>query len=360
MKIISDYFKFEDYKNKAKEEFLPKLDEIVKKKNSSSLQKIAVLQKDSKKLIIIFSISLFLTFIIILSISLAEVAYITLIFAIIPGIIAFFSAFYFWMKKKEIWSITNEISKDVIVNFRPEDAYKTAFSILDKGMDYLGFYDQLNNNFLISGNEVRNFTPAGTIGSADAWISEIRPVKQLLIDKKFHVAFTNIHWEWEEEIEDEDGKVKTVIRHSYTGFLKIDTSILGEKAFDFKLLKPNGWLSQKEKIQLENEEFNKVFNPQSSDRLKIRKMYTPLAMELPLKRYSDRNGVKVLDVAIESLGNAIYFTYKCDWNFMYLDFPTSIIKTPDDFINHIFNDFLLDTYSLYYLLCLIYVTLYLD
>nr|WP_318087700.1 hypothetical protein [Mesomycoplasma ovipneumoniae] len=89
-------------------------------------------------------------------------------------------------------------------------------------------------------------------------------------------------------------------------------------------------------------------------------MYTPLAMELSLKRYSDRNGVKVLDVAIESLGNAIYFTYKCDWNFMYLDFPTSIIKTPDDFINHIFNDFLLDTYSLYYLLCLIYVTLYLD
>ncbi|MDW2916729.1 hypothetical protein R7X75_03660 [Mesomycoplasma ovipneumoniae] len=87
MKIISDYFKFEDYKNKAKEEFLPKLDEIVKKKNSSSLQKIAVLQKESKKLIIIFSISLFLTFIIVLSISLAEVAYITLIFAIIPGII---------------------------------------------------------------------------------------------------------------------------------------------------------------------------------------------------------------------------------------------------------------------------------
>ncbi|MDW2918871.1 hypothetical protein [Mesomycoplasma ovipneumoniae] len=87
MKIISDYFKFEDYKNKAKEEFLPKLDEIVKKKNSSSLQKIAVLQKESKKLIIIFSISLFLTFIIVLSISLVEVAYITLIFAIIPGII---------------------------------------------------------------------------------------------------------------------------------------------------------------------------------------------------------------------------------------------------------------------------------
>ncbi|MHA0321054.1 DUF3137 domain-containing protein, partial [Mesomycoplasma ovipneumoniae] len=92
---------------------------------------------------------------------------------------------------------------------------------------------------------------------------------------------------------------------------------------------------------------------------KIRKMYTPLAMELSLKRYSDRDGVKVTDVTIESSGDAIYFTYKCDWNFMYVDFPT-YIKTADDFINHIFKDFLLDTYSLYYLLCLIYVTLYLD
>ncbi|MDW2926679.1 DUF3137 domain-containing protein [Mesomycoplasma ovipneumoniae] len=263
------------------------------------------------------------------------------------------------MKKKEIWSITNEISKDVIVNFKPEDAYKTAFSILDKGMDYLGFYDQLNNNFLISGNEVRNFTPAGTIGSADAWISEVRPVKQLLIDKKFHVAFTNVHWEWEEKIEDEDGKVKTVIRHSYTGFLKIDTSILGEKVFDFKLLKAGGWPFQRDKVKLENQLFNKVFRPVSNDKLKIRKMYTPLAMELSLKRYFDRNGVKVSDISIQSFQNAIYFTYSCNWNFMYFNFPRSI-KSPDHFINRIFNDFLTDTYSLYYLLSLIYATLYLD
>ncbi|WP_069096856.1 DUF3137 domain-containing protein [Mesomycoplasma ovipneumoniae] len=359
MKIISDYFKFEDYKNKAKEEFLPKLDEIIKKKNSSSLQKIAVLQKESKKLIIIFSISLFLTFIIILSISLAEVAYITLMFAIIPGIVTFFSAFYLWMKKKEIWSITNEISKDVLVNFKPEVAYKTAFSILDKGMDYLGFNDQANNKFLISENEIRNFTPAGTIGSSDAWISGVRPLKKLLIDKKFHVGFTNVHWEWEEEVEDQDGNVKTVIRDSYTGFLKIDTSILGQKAFNFKLLKAGGWPFQRDKVRLENELFNKTFRPVSNDKLKIRKMYTPLAMELSLKRYFDRNGVKVSNISIQSFQNAIYFTYSCNWNFMYLDFPRSI-KNPDDFISRIFNDFLTDTYSLYYLLSLIYATLYLE
>ncbi|WP_337898289.1 DUF3137 domain-containing protein [Mesomycoplasma ovipneumoniae] len=358
MKIISDYFKFEDYKNKAKEEFLPKLDEIIKKKNSSSLQKIVVLQKESKKLIIIFSISLFLTFIIVLAISLAE-AYIHLIVAIIPGIVGFFSTFHLWKKKREIWSITNEISRDVLVNFRLEDAYKTAFSILDKGMDYLGFNDQPSNKFLISENEIINFTPAGTKGSSDAWISGVRPLKKLLIDKKFHVSFTNVHWEWEEEIEDQEGKVKTVIRDSYTGFLKIDTSILGEKTFNFILLNAGGWPFQGDKVKLENKLFNKVFRPASNDQLKIRKMYTPLAMELSLKRYFDRNGVKLSDISIQSFQNSIYFTYSCNWNFMYLDFPTSI-KNPDHFISRIFNDFLTDTYSLYYLLSLIYATLYLE
>ncbi|WP_434337434.1 hypothetical protein V2P72_01885 [Mesomycoplasma hyopneumoniae] len=148
-------------------------------------------------------------------------------------------------------------------------------------------------------------------------------------------------------------------RESFTGILKIDTSILGEKAFDFKLLKPGSWFFQKNKVKLENEEFNQVFSPESNDRLKIRKMYTPLAMELSLKRYFDRDGVKVLDVSIESLGNAIYFTYKCDWNFMYLDFPTSI-KSPDDFINHISTIFWL-TLTVCIIFCVLFTfTLYLD
>ncbi|WP_337903518.1 DUF3137 domain-containing protein [Mesomycoplasma ovipneumoniae] len=354
MKIISDYFKFEDYKNKAKDEFRPKLDEIIKKKHLKTLEKLAGIQRVAKKLEIVSLISyIFISAGIYVAIK-YELGIGGIIFAVISGIIAIASTFYLGIKKREIRKITNEVSKDVIDSFKPEVAYKAAFSILDKGMDYLGFNDQPSNNIQISKNEISNLTPVQIIGSSKAWISEVRPLKELLIDEKFRVSFTNVRWQWEER-----RKKETVTKKSFTGILKIDTSILGEKAFDFKLLKPNGWLSQKDKIKLENEEFNKVFNPHSSDRLKIRKMYTPLAMELSLKRYSDRDGVKVLNVTIESSGNAIYFTYKCDWNFMYVDFPTSI-KTPDDFINHIFNDFLLDTYSLYYLLCLIYVTLYLD
>ncbi|WP_069097370.1 DUF3137 domain-containing protein [Mesomycoplasma ovipneumoniae] len=354
MKIISDYFKFEDYKNKAKEEFRPKLDEIIKKKHSKTLEKLVGLQSTAKILNIVSSISFVLAVIAILVTIKYHLEFGGFIFAGIAGIIAIASTFYLGVKKKEIKKITDEVSKDVLDSFKPEVAYKAAFPILDKGMDYLGFNAQPSRNIQISKNEISNLTPAEIIGSSKAWISEVRPLKELLIDEKFHVSFTNVRWQWKEWRKNE-----TVTRESFTGILKIDTSILGEKAFDFKLLKPSGWFSQKDKIKLENEEFNEVFNPESNDRLKIRKMYTPLAMELSLKRYSDRDGVKVTDVTIESSGNAIYFTYKCDWNFMYVDFPTSI-KTADDFINHIFKDFLLDTYSLYYLLCLIYVTLYLD
>ncbi|MHA0296849.1 DUF3137 domain-containing protein [Mesomycoplasma ovipneumoniae] len=353
MKIINDYFKFEDYKNKAKEEFRPKLDEIIKKKHSTTLEKLAGIQSVAKTLNIVSSVSFVLTVISILVTIKYRLEFGGFIFAGIAGIIAIASTFYLGVKKKEIKSITDKVSKDVLDSFKPEVAYKDAFSILDKGMDYLGFNDQLSN-ILISKNEIRNLTPVEIIGSSKAGISEVRPLQELLIDEKFHVSFTNVRWQWKEWRNKE-----TVTRESFTGILKIDTSILGEKAFDFKLLKPRGWFSQNEKIKLENEEFNEVFNPESNDRFKIRKMYTPLAMELSLKRYSDRDGVKVTDVTIESSGNAIYFTYKCDWNFMYVDFPTHI-KTADDFINHIFKDFLLDTYSLYYLLCLIYVTLYLD
>ncbi|MDW2926676.1 DUF3137 domain-containing protein [Mesomycoplasma ovipneumoniae] len=353
MKIINDYFKFEDYKNKAKEEFRPKLDDIIKKKHSKTLEKLAGIQSVAKTLNIVSSISFVLTVIAMFVAVNYELGIGGIILAVIPGIVAIASTFYLGVKKREIRKITDEVSKDVLDSFQPEVAYKAAYSILDKGMDYLGFNHQASN-ILISKNEISRFTPVEIIGSSKAKISEVRPLKKLLIDEKFHVSFTNVRWQWKEWRNKE-----TVTRESFTGILKIDTSILGEKAFDFKLLKPRSWFSQKDKIKLENEEFNEVFNPESNDRFKIRKMYTPLAMELSLKRYFDRDGVKVTDVTIESSGNAIYFTYKCDWNFMYVDFPTHI-KTADDFINHIFKDFLLDTYSLYYLLCLIYVTLYLD
>ncbi|WP_337903736.1 DUF3137 domain-containing protein [Mesomycoplasma ovipneumoniae] len=376
MKIVNDYLKFKDYKNKAKEEFRPKLDEMVelfeirkkKREKIKTSPKFIALQKESKKLFIISSISIFLTFIIILIISLAKAGHINLIFAIVPGIVAFFSTFCFWSKKKEIWWMTNRIPDEVYAPtvLRPEDAYKTAFSILDKRIDYLGSNHQPNSKIWISTSEIVNFTNGGNIGSSRARISYVSPLKELLIDEKFRVAFTIVCWEWE-EIRQHPTKIRsedvTVIQRSYTGILKIDTSILGEKAFDFKLLRAGSRFSQ-DKVRLENDEFNEVFDPESKDKLKIKKMYTPHAMELSLKRYFDRDGVKVSDVSIESSGNAIYFTYNCHPNFMSHVFRISSIKSPDHFnnyfIRYFFDDFLADAYNLYYLLSLIYPTLYLD
>ncbi len=107
MKIINDYSKFEDYKIKAKEEFRPKLDEIIKKKHSKTLEKLAGIQSMAKTLNIVSSISVFLT---------AIAFFVTLnyhlgiggtIFAIILGIIAVASTFYLGVKKKEIRKISN-------------------------------------------------------------------------------------------------------------------------------------------------------------------------------------------------------------------------------------------------------------
>ncbi|MCN0158361.1 hypothetical protein M2A18_03660 [Mesomycoplasma ovipneumoniae] len=50
MKIINDYFKFEDYKNKAKEEFRPKLDEIIKKKHLKTLKNLLEYKEWQKNL----------------------------------------------------------------------------------------------------------------------------------------------------------------------------------------------------------------------------------------------------------------------------------------------------------------------
>ncbi|WP_069096858.1 DUF3137 domain-containing protein [Mesomycoplasma ovipneumoniae] len=378
MKIVNDYLKFKDYKNKAKEEFRPKLNEMVelfeirkkKREKIKTSPKFIALRNQSKKLIIISSISIFLTFIIILIISLTETGHINLIFAIVPGIVAFFSTFRLWSKKKKIWWMTDRIPEDVYAPaiLSPEDAYKTAFSILDKRIDYLGLNDQPNSKIRISTDEIIKFTTGGIIGPSWARIRRVEPLKELLIDKKFRVAFTNVCWQWE-EIREHPTKIRrenvTVIRNSFTGILKIDTSILGEKAFDFKLLRASSWIfGREDKVKLENKEFNEVFNPESKDKLKIRKMYTPLAMELSLKRYFDRDGVKVSNISIESSGNAIYFTYRCNPNFMSHVFWISSIKSPDHFnnyfISYFFDDFLADAYSLYYLLSLIYPTLYLD
>ncbi|XKK67564.1 hypothetical protein NBX26_02275 [Mesomycoplasma hyopneumoniae] len=102
MKIINDYFKFEDYKNKAKAEFHPKLDEIIKKKHSKSLEEVAGLQNEAKKLNITSSISFFLTMIVILVATNTQLGYTSIIFAIIPGIIAIVSTFYLGFKKRKL------------------------------------------------------------------------------------------------------------------------------------------------------------------------------------------------------------------------------------------------------------------
>lgn len=102
MKIISDYFKFEDYKNKAKEEFLPKLDEIIKKKHSKTVEKLAKLQSVAKTLNIVLSISSVLTTIAIIVHLTYYKNFTGVLFVAIPGIIAIASTYYLRLKKSKL------------------------------------------------------------------------------------------------------------------------------------------------------------------------------------------------------------------------------------------------------------------
>lgn len=356
MKIINDYQSYDDYVKKANENFRPKLKKVLDKHNETlklmvKKRKIAIYFGIAAGIIgfLDFILYLFLFKQIFLKMGLILILVIAAI-AIILGIICFY----------KLLSIKNTIkilSKQITRDFNATETYKEAIQVLDRGMEYLGSVSDNVSNLKISISEIKNFTPDEIIGASTAQIYAIRPTHQLLIDKKYKVCFTNVHWRWKVKTKDE-----WITQESFTGILKIDTRILAEKAFDFRLLSSPNFFEKffkKDVIKLENNEFNKVFRPQTGDELKIRKMYTPLAMELSLKRYFDTKGVSVSNVKIESNSKFLYFTYNVDWNFMYLDFPKTV-KNPESFLKEIFDDFITDTYSLYYILSLIYITLYLD
>ncbi|WP_416373704.1 DUF3137 domain-containing protein [Mycoplasmopsis felis] len=121
----------------------------------------------------------------------------------------------------------------------------------------------------------------------------------------------------------------------------------------------DGKFSRKKSIETENDNFNKTFNLVSPDPIKARMMYTPLSMELSLKRYYDKEGTKLSGLKIHSNAALIRFTFNIDSNFMELSFP-AFLSSEEKLSKHIYKDVLLDTYTLYYILSLIYIPTYLD
>ncbi|TDV24465.1 hypothetical protein BCF59_0437 [Mycoplasmopsis mustelae] len=371
MRIVEDYTKYTDYEVKAREKLLPRVKEAVDKiLTPENKKKYLSVLKTTKIVFGASIISLFLAIILIIAFSRGNggaTFVIGIIFLAITAILTIITILYYLKTMKEKRAL-----KSMIVNLLDQDTlYKEAYDLLDDSMDYISKErcDEIGHlyfkNCEIKRSEMHKYR---CTVPPEASIHKITQPRYVLIDKKYPASLQNIMW-------------REVIRRNknydeekfyYTGLMKIDTRALGDKAMRFTLL--NGMLSNKigkffrkivglddglKLINLENKEFVKIFQFRAQNEIKARMMYTPLSMEISLKRFFDRTGVKIRGLSVISDGASIYFEYEVDFGFMFLDLPFSI-KSKERVIQSIYKDLLLDTYSLYYMLSLMYIPIYLQ
>lgn len=244
------------------------------------------------------------------------------------------------MVKKTKKAVREKILRSLNIN----ELYKKAFKTLDKGISY---EPKQYKGDMINYNELQLFKSHVPLGAdLHTASSEV----QWKIDDIFDVALINAIWKY--ETRDRKGNKETTFHNS--SLIKIDTRPLKEKSFKFSLFTS----SNHKKIDLENKQFSKVFKVRSDDELKIRQMYTPLSMELSLERYRDNNETKVKNFEVLSTGDAIYIWFVADLNFMFIDIPTSLEERV--LVKSIYEDFMIDTYTFYYLLSILYIPIYLQ
>lgn len=114
-----------------------------------------------------------------------------------------------------------------------------------------------------------------------------------------------------------------------------------------------------QKVKLESDAFNKTFNAYTNDEVKLRMMYTPLAMENMVKLHQNSKSVqKISNLVMISDGNAIYFVFTADMGFMEINWEKDY-SNPDQLLRAIINDVALDIYNLYILISYAYIPYYL-
>ncbi|TQC54874.1 DUF3137 domain-containing protein [Mycoplasmopsis cynos] len=340
MKVVSDYKKFDAYKLEVDEKLVPLfkevIDEAFTKVNQTLLKRYQILMWSFYG----FGVLMFLLGIGLFFNSFDYGLLIISLFGIISAIIgAIFNIKIYKVKK----SVYNEINQNINDNL----LYKKAFEMLEPKFKYLG-----KSENIITPREIKVYrwdVPAG------AEIEKVSHEKSWIIDGKYPVGLVNV--KWFQIIERSNNKEKE-IRYYYSSLIKIDTRLLKEKGFSFTLFKSFSFWSNLQKIKLENSDFVKTFKVRSDDELKIRQMYTPLSMELSMQRYQDNKNSKVTKFHIYSTGEYIYYTFSSDMGFMELDIPFTLNK--NKVVNKTYYDFMIDTYTFYYLLSIIYIPNYLD
>ncbi|MCU4706938.1 DUF3137 domain-containing protein [Mycoplasma sp. CSL7503-lung] len=365
MKIVEDYMNFDSYKFITDQTVYPIFKNAIDEafSDESSIKKM---NNNKKTSIILFILSAFafllgvlLLFVIGFQNGKSTNFIVFLVFLILSVVLMFVGIIIFWKYKKTLNTLISKIRSSIDV----EKIYNKSFKKVNNGINYLSTKTNVEK-FL----DTEQFSKSEILDSSldgeeiitfnydvpnDARIVEKSKQKYLLIDNKYPASFINVVYL--QIVRNSKGEVVSK-RYFNRGVLKIDTRNLGDRAFEFTLFK--GGIFSKKPIKLENKEFNKKIRLVSDDELKARQMYTPLSMELSVKRVEDINGSIVNSMYVTSTGDSIYFEYSVPMNFMELDIISSTNK--DKILNSMYNDFLYDTYTLYWILSIIYIPIYLD
>ncbi|MBN4084491.1 DUF3137 domain-containing protein [Mycoplasma sp. CSL10166] len=365
MKIVEDYMNFNSYKSITDQTVYPIFKSAIEEafSDESSINKM---RKNRKISIILFILSTFsfllgvlLLFVIGFQNGKSTNFIVFLVFLILSFILMFVGIVIFWKYKKTLNMIISKIRNSIDV----EKIYNKSFKKVNNGINYLS--TKANVEFFL---DTKQFSKKEILDSSldseeiitfnfgvpnDARIVKKSKQKYLLIDNRYPASFMNVLYL--QIVRNSKGQVVSR-RYFERGVLKIDTRNLGDRGFEFTLFK--GGLFSKKPIKLENKEFNKKIRLVADDELKARQMYTPLSMELSVKRVEDVHGSIVNSMYVTSTGDSIYFEYSVPMNFMELDIIPSINK--NKILNSMYNDFLYDTYTLYWILSIIYIPIYLD
>ncbi|QKT05340.1 DUF3137 domain-containing protein [Mycoplasma sp. OR1901] len=364
MKIVEDYMNFDSYKSITDQSVYPIFKNAVDEafNDVDSINKMKKYKKIAIILLII-SIATFLLGIILLfataSTGSSSNVIVFIIFSVIALILGGVTIFFYIKFRKILNAIMSKIRNAINV----EKIYNESFKKVNNGIDYLSVKENieslLKSNRFTAKDIVENSLTMKEVRSynfgvpSDAQLIKKSNKKYLLIDDRYPASFMNVVYL--EIVRNSKGEV-TSKRYYNRGVLKIDTRSLGHKGFAFTLFK-RGFFSNKP-LKLENPQFNKIVKLYSEDELKARQMYTPLSMELSVKRAKDTNGSVVNSMYVTSTGDSIYFEYSVPMSFMELDIASSTKK--EKILDSMYKDFLYDTYTLYWILSIIYIPIYLD